>query len=61
MSVWASYDGFFKGIFGDEERTQKKGDQEDGDLQRELVDEGVPINHASNEKRHGRQKCPDVV
>lgn len=30
-SVWISYDGFFKGMFGDGERTEAAGDEEDKD------------------------------
>jgi len=42
QAVWASYDGFFKAIFGDGERTYEKGDP-DGE-------ESLPEYEVSNEK-----------
>ena len=48
-AVWASYDVFFKRLFGDGERTIKRGeDDDDGDWERSPTYTGL------DEKQHGR-------
>ena len=49
-AVWASYDLFFKGLFGDGERTIEGG-EDDGDSD----GEGSPTYTGLDEKRHGYQ------